>query len=61
MSIKDYAEVLRFAIQLQVDEVKKELSEEIIIDENERYLEGIKQGLEIALQKIEASKFLMEK
>lgn len=59
MSIKDYAEVLRFAIQLQVDEVKKELSEEIIIDES--YLQGVRQGLEIALEKIEASKFLMEK
>lgn len=59
MSIKDYAEVLKFAIQLQVDEVKKELSEEIIIDES--YLQGIKQGLEIALQKIDASMFLAEK
>ena len=59
MSIKDYADVLRFAIKLQVDEVKKELSDEILIDE--RYLEGIKQGLEIALQKIDASMFLTEK
>ena len=59
MSIKDYAEVLRFAIKLQVDEVKKELSEAIIIDES--YLQGVRAGLEIALQKIDASMFLAEK
>lgn len=59
MTLKDYAEVLRFAIKLQIDGVNEELNEAIIT--NEDYLEGIKQGLEIALQKIDASMFLTEK
>lgn len=59
MTIKDYAEVLKFAIKLQIDGVNEELNEAITI--NEDYLEGIKQGLEIALQKIDASMFLAEK
>ena len=59
MTLKDYAEVLKFAIKLQIDGVEEELNEAIVI--NEDYLEGIKQGLEIALQKIDASMFLTEK
>ena len=59
MTLKDYAEVLKFAIKLQIDGVNEEINEGITI--NEDYLEGIKQGLEIALQKIDASMFLTEK
>lgn len=59
MTLKDYAEVLKFAIKLQIDEVNEEINEGINI--NDDYLEGIKQGLEIALQKIDASMFLTEK
>lgn len=59
MTIKDYAEVLKFAIKINLDGVNEELNENNII--NEDYLEGIKRGLEIALEKIEASMFLAEK
>lgn len=59
MTIKDYAEVLKFAIQINLDSVNEELSEAIIIDES--YLQGVKQGLKIALEKIDASMFLAEK
>lgn len=59
MTLKDYAEVLKLAIKLQIDGVEEELNEATAT--NEDYLEGIKQGLEIALQKIDASMLLTEK
>lgn len=59
MTKRDYVDVLKFAIQLQVDEVNKELSADIILDES--YLRGVKAGLQIALDKIEASMFLVDK
>jgi hypothetical protein len=59
MTKRDYVDVLKFAIQLQVDEVNKELSADIIL--NEDYLQGVKAGLQIALDKIEASMFLVDK
>jgi hypothetical protein len=59
MTTENYVEVLKFAIQLQVDEVNKELSADIIL--NEDYLQGVKAGLQIALDKIEASMFLVDK
>lgn len=59
MTIKDYAEVLKFAIKINLDSVNEELSEAIIIDES--YLQGVKTGLQIALEKIDASMFLVEK
>lgn len=59
MTIKDYADILKWAINIQIEDVKKELSEPIIIDES--YLQGVRTGLKIALEKIEASMFLAEK
>jgi hypothetical protein len=59
MTTENYVEVLKFAIQLQVDEVNTELQADIILDES--YLRGVKTGLEIALGKIEASMFLVDK
>lgn len=59
MTTENYVEVLKFAIQLQVNEVNKELQADIILDES--YLRGVKTGLEIALGKIEASMFLVDK
>lgn len=58
MTVKDYVEVLKLAIQLQVDNTNKELSADRIIDES--YLRGVKAGLEIALDKIEISMFLVD-
>lgn len=59
MTTKDYVDVLKYAIRLQVDNVNEELSADIIIDEG--YLRGVKTGLQIALDKIEASMFLVNK
>jgi hypothetical protein len=59
MDLKGYSDVLKFAIQIQLDSVNKELQSDIILDES--YLRGVKTGLQIALDKIEASMFLVDK
>lgn len=58
MTKKDYAGVLKFAIKLQINYTDEELQKEGC---DTRYLEGVKAGLNIALDKIEASMFLTEK
>lgn len=58
MTKKDYVDILKWVIQLQVDNTNRELQEDIIIDES--YLQGVKAGLQIALDKIEASMFLVD-
>lgn len=63
MTIKDYAEVLKWAIKTQVEYIEEE--EEKAYEngdyEGERYLGGVKAGLQIALEKIDASMFLAER
>lgn len=59
MTIKDYAEVLKYAIKLQIDYKEEALQECNAM--NEDYVEGIIAGLQIALEKIDASMFLAEK
>lgn len=59
MTIKDYADVLRFAIKLQIDYKEEALRE--CDARNEDYVQGIITGLNIALEKIDASMFLAEK
>lgn len=58
MTIKDYAEVLKFAIKMQINYKEEALQECNAM--NEDYVEGIIMGLHIALEKIEASMFLAE-
>jgi hypothetical protein len=60
MTKKDYADILKFAINGQIEYAKEEL-EGILLIEESRYLEGIIRGLKIALEKIDASAFLWEK
>lgn len=59
MTIKDYAGVLKWAIQTQINYIKEEERNGTFETE---YMEGkyrgIVRGLEIALEKIEASMFL---
>lgn len=57
MTKKEYADILKFAINLQIDYEKEEL-EQPFADEN--YISGVITGLRIALDKIEASRFLTE-
>lgn len=58
MGIKEYADVLKLAIKMQIGYVEEEL-ERPLADEN--YLSGVIAGLQIALSKIDASMFLAEK
>ena len=59
MNIKEYSDVLKFAIQLQINYQKEEM-EEAKSYEEERYYDGIITGLRIALGKIDKSMFLAE-
>ena len=55
MGIKDYANILKWAIKTQIEYVQEEM-EKPYADEN--YYSGVINGLQIALDKIEASMFL---
>lgn len=59
MTIKDYADVLRFGIKMQLSYEEEVLQKCDAM--NEDYVEGIITGLHIALEKIDASMFLAEK
>lgn len=61
MDIKSYADILRFAINLQIADIEEDGKGTFATEYMEGYYEGMKRGLEIALQKIDASNFLMEK
>lgn len=59
MSIKDYAEVLKWVIKSQIAHVEEEeRSGEFETEYMEGKYRGVVEGLEIALEKIEASMFL---
>lgn len=63
MTISSYADVLRFAIKMQInyiEEDEKDLSTRHATEYFEGYYEGMKRGLEMALEKIDASMFLAE-
>lgn len=57
MTKRDYADVLKMAMQMQIDYVMEDM-EKPYADED--YLNGVIMGLRIAIEKIEASKFLTE-
>lgn len=62
MTIKSYADVLKWAIRSQIDYVVDEANSGFCKTvEEAQYYEGIKRGLEIALEKIDASMFLAER
>lgn len=58
MELSSYMDILKFAINMQIEGIKEEMERPFA---NEEYLEGVTRGLEIALDKIEASRFLAEK
>jgi hypothetical protein len=58
MTKKDYADVLRFAIQAQIEYQKEEIQKPYA---DEQFHSGVIEGLRIALDKIDASMFLAEK
>ena len=60
MNKRDYADILRFAIKMQIGYVEEDM-EKAGIYVDERYYDGIITGLRMALDKIDASEFLMDK
>lgn len=58
MTIRNYADILKFAIMSQVDYQEKEMQRP---NADETFRRGVIAGLEIALEKIDASMFLAEK
>ena len=58
MTKKEYADVLKAVIKMQMISAKKNWEDKGCEDE---YLEGVVRGLDIALEKIDASMFLTEK
>lgn len=59
MTIKSYADILKWAIQTQIEYVQEEANSSFCNTmERAMYYEGVQKGLEIALEKIEASMFL---
>lgn len=62
MTIKDYADVLRLAIKMQIGYIEEDgRNGRCATEYFEGYNDGIIRGLEMALEKIDASGFLMEK
>ena len=59
MTMKDYAELLKGVLKMQIGYKEEELQNAML--EREDYLEGIIAGLYIAIEKIDASMFLAEK
>ena len=59
MTMKDYAELLKGVIKMQIGYKEEELQECSVMKED--YLNGVIAGLYIAMEKIDASMFLAEK
>ena len=57
MSIKDYADVLKFAMKMQIEYLKEDMGKPWT---DESYLAGVMAGLNIAMEKIDARMFLAE-
>lgn len=60
MTKRDYADILRYAIKLQIDYVREDMEKATFITD-ERYCDGIISGLRMALEKIDDSEFLLDK
>lgn len=58
MDAKSYADVLKFALDLQIGYVEEEINTKPFADVER--LEGVIQGLRIAKEKIESSSFLFK-
>ena len=59
MTIEGYADILKWVMRNQIEYVQEEANGSFCnTTEKAMYYEGIQKGLEIALEKIEASMFL---
>ena len=62
MNIREYADIMKWVMKNQIDCLMDEVGKEFCQTEFQAgYCEGIKRGLEIAMEKIDASEFLMNK
>lgn len=62
MNIENYMEIMRWVLRTQIDYVREEANGEACDTEYMAgYYQGIEKGLEIALEKIDASMFLAKK
>lgn len=62
MDIRSYADVLKFAIKMQINYIEEEEESATLSTEYyEGYYRGMVRGLQIALEKIDASEFLWKK
>ena len=61
MDKKGYAELLKSVFQMQKYAVAEEIRSRLNCGDNVEFLEGVVRGLEIAMEKIDASMFLTEK
>ena len=64
MTIKDYADILKWAIKSQIGYIADDVENGVSIEDadyHQGYYDGMKRGLQIALEKIDASMFLAEK
>lgn len=62
MDVRSYADVLKFAIKMQIDYIREEGENgKFYTEYQEGYYDGMVRGLQIALEKIDASEFLMGK
>lgn len=62
MTIKEYADILKWAIQNQITYIEEEEANGIFASEyTEGKYRGMVMGLELALEKIDKSMFLAEK
>lgn len=61
MDIKSYAEVLKWAMKAQIEYIEKDEQGTFATEYMEGYYAGMRRGLEIALEKIDASMFLAGK
>lgn len=61
MDIERYMEIMKWVMRNQMEYAEEEANGTFATEYMEGYYAGIRRGLEIALEKIEASAFLAEK
>ena len=61
MDKKEYADILKAVLQMQKYAVNDDIRKRLNCGDDVDFLEGVVRGLEIAMEKIDASMFLTDK
>lgn len=61
MDIKSYMDILKWVMKSQIDYVREESNSKADTEYMAGFYQGVERGLELALEKIDASMFLAEK